>query len=317
MRSQIFCFALLSAIAIVASAPAQAQNGTLTRSFVSSAGVDSNPCTITQPCATFAQAYTAIGNNGIIAALDPGKYGPLNITGPVTIDGHGWAAITGPAPGVAITINAVSGNVTLTGLEIDGAGAATTGILFNSGDRLNIRDSAIRNFTSDGIKFAPTGASDLFVSNTLTADNGGDGVFVSWGGTGNVSAVFNRVEAVDNQGTANFNILGSPSGTLNAVIIDSVASGDRTQMANGNGGAGIWLNTGGPNTGTTLELLRSVATNNIYGFFVEAGTIYVANSMITGNSFGWESTGGDQSYGDNYIDGNGGLQGAPTKIPTK
>jgi hypothetical protein len=88
-------------------------------------------------------------------------------------------------------------------------------------------------------------------------------------------------------------------------------------MANGNGGAGIWLNTGGPNTGTTLELLRSVATNNIYGFFVEAGTIYVANSMITGNSFGWESTGGDQSYGDNYIDGNGGLQGAPTKIPTK
>src|SRR5580700_2951934 len=125
--------ATLALAAVFSAAPAQAQNGTLTRSFVSSAGVDSNPCTIAQPCATFAHAYTAIGANGIIAALDPGKYGPITITGPVTVNGNGWAAITGPASGTAITINAVSGNVTLIGLEIDGAGAADTGILFNSG----------------------------------------------------------------------------------------------------------------------------------------------------------------------------------------
>ena len=297
-------------------APAQAQNGSLTRSFVSSTGLDTNACTITAPCATFAEAYTKVGANGIVAALDPGKYGSITITGPVTIDGHGWAAITGPAPGVAITINAVSGNVTLIGLEIDGAGAASTGILFTSGDRLNIRDSVIRNFTFDGIKFAPTGASDLFVSNTLTADNGGDGVFVSWGGTGNVGAVFNRVEAVDNQGTANFNILGSPSGTLNAVIVDSVASGDQ----NPSFGAGFFLNSGGPEADTTLEVLNSVAANNTIGFYVEGGTIFVAKSMITGNTLGWQNSYQNdtpQSYGDNYIDGNGGQQGAPSKIPTK
>jgi hypothetical protein len=88
MKSPIFGFALLSVAAVVASAPAQAQNGSLTRSFVSSAGVDSNPCTITQPCASFAQAYTKVGANGIIAALDPGKYGPLTIAGPVTINGN-------------------------------------------------------------------------------------------------------------------------------------------------------------------------------------------------------------------------------------
>src|ERR1700730_12363090 len=97
--------------------------------FVSSAGVDTNPCTIAQPCASFAQAYTMIGANGIIAALDPGKYGPLTITGPVTVNGNGWAAITGPAQGNAFTVNAVSGNVTLIGLEIDGAGAAYNGIV--------------------------------------------------------------------------------------------------------------------------------------------------------------------------------------------
>src|ERR1700679_4037231 len=123
MKSPIFGFALLSVIAVVASAPAQAQNGSLTRSFVSSAGVDTNPCTITQPCATFAQAYTKVGANGIVAALDPGKYGPIIISSPVTINGNGWAAITGTSGNDAIAIMAASGNVTLTGLELDGAGA--------------------------------------------------------------------------------------------------------------------------------------------------------------------------------------------------
>jgi hypothetical protein len=283
--SRIILAATLALAALFPAVSAQAQNGTLTRSFVSSSGVDTNPCTITQPCATFAHAYTAIGANGIIAALDPGKYGPITITGPVTINGNGWAAITGPSSGVAITINAVSGNVTLIGLEIDGAGAADTGILFNSGSRLNIRDSAIQNFVFDGIKFAPTGASDLFVSNARTANNGGDGIFVNWGGTGNVSAVFNRVEAVDNQGTANFYIVGSPNGTLNAVIVDSVASGDQSPN-----GAGFFLNTGGSLTGTTLEVLRSVATSNTFGFYLEAGTFYIANSMITGNTLGWQNS---------------------------
>src|ERR1700722_16414031 len=97
---------LAAALALAITLPAHAQNGTLTRSFVSSTGVDTNPCTITQPCGSFAVAYTKISANGIIAALDPGKYGPLTIIGPVTINGNGWAAITGLAAGSAITINA-------------------------------------------------------------------------------------------------------------------------------------------------------------------------------------------------------------------
>jgi hypothetical protein len=83
--------------------PAQA---TSTRTFVSAAGVDSNPCTITQPCASFAHAYSVTAASGIVAALDPGKYGPVTITGPITINGNGWAAITAPAAGNGITITA-------------------------------------------------------------------------------------------------------------------------------------------------------------------------------------------------------------------
>ena len=118
-------------------------------------------------------AYAATAANGIIAALDPGKYGPLTITGPVTINGYGWAAITGPASDNAITINAnPNDKIALIGLEIDGANAASNGIQFNSGGVLSVRDSVIRNFTQSGIFFQPSASSSLFVAGTLLADNG-------------------------------------------------------------------------------------------------------------------------------------------------
>jgi hypothetical protein len=130
---------------VLSGAPAQAQNGSLTRSFVSSSGVDTNPRTVTQPCATFAQAYTKVGANGIVAALDPGKYGPLNIIDPVTIDGNGWASITAPANSNGISINAGSNDtVTLKGVAIDGVGAANNGIWFNTGGTLNVFNCTIK-----------------------------------------------------------------------------------------------------------------------------------------------------------------------------
>src|ERR1700732_1627110 len=138
MRIPVFPSAIVAAVTLALLLPAQAQNGALTRSFVSSAGVDTAACTITAPCATFAHAYTVIGANGIIAALDPGKYGPLSISGPVTVNGNGWAAITGLAAGNGITINAGTGNVILTGIEVDGAGAAYNGIVFESGASLTL-----------------------------------------------------------------------------------------------------------------------------------------------------------------------------------
>ena len=120
----------------------------LTRTFVSSSGVDVNSCTIAAPCATFARAYTVTQSSGIIAALDPGKYGPLTITYPVTVNGNGWAAITAPAQGNGITINAGSGNVNLIGLEVDGAGAAYNGIVFNSGSSLTVSNCIVKDFIS-------------------------------------------------------------------------------------------------------------------------------------------------------------------------
>src|ERR1700681_1038992 len=128
--------------------PAQAS---LTRTFVSSAGSDANPCTITQPCATFAHAYSLTAASGIVAALDPGKYGPLTITGAGTINGNGWGATPAPAAGNGITITAGgSDNVALIGLEIDGAGAGYNGIVLNLAGSLTVTNCTLQNFVFDG-----------------------------------------------------------------------------------------------------------------------------------------------------------------------
>ncbi len=115
-----------------------------------------------------------------MAALDPGKYGPIAITGPVTVNGNGWAAITGPAQGNGILINAGSGNVILNGLEIDGAGAAYIGIWFNSGGSLTVTNCSLQNFVNTnnngpsgiGIYIAPTsGMYDFAVTNTTVSNS--------------------------------------------------------------------------------------------------------------------------------------------------
>ena len=207
MQSHVFRFAQLSVIAIVASAPAHAA-GTLTRTFVSSAGIDSNPCTITQPCATFARAFTQVQANGIIAALDPGKYGPLTITYPVTVNGNGWAAITAPAQGYGITVNAGSGNVALIGLEIDGAQAADAGIVFNSGSSLAVANCTLQNFVNDGqnptsgagIFIQPSGTLDLTITNTTASNNALSGIYYRpLSGSPNSNGVIKDVIANNNE----------------------------------------------------------------------------------------------------------------------
>jgi hypothetical protein len=207
MKRVILPCALL-ALTFALPLPTTAAN--LTRTFVSSSGVDSNPCTVAAPCATFAAAYAAaVAANGIVAALDPGKYGPLTITTDVTINGNGWAAITGPAENNAITINAGSGNVTLTGLEIDGARAAYNGIVFNSGSSLTVTNCIIQNFiqdaagdqtTGDGILIqAASGRINITIANTILSDNDYLAIWYNTSqGSAAATGVIDHVTAVKN-----------------------------------------------------------------------------------------------------------------------
>jgi hypothetical protein len=305
MKSHLFCFALLLVTAIVASAPALAA-GPLTRTFVSSTGVDTNPCTIAAPCASFAAAYAAVAADGIVAALDPGKYGPLTITGPVTINGNGWAAITATAAGNGITVNAVSGNVTLTGLEIDGARAAYNGIVFNTGSSLNVTNCVLGNFiysgmapSGVGVLIEPTsGIIDFSITNTTVTNSGGSGIayYVASGSPG-ANGIIDHVALITNVGGISIEPNPTASTTVIAVSNSAISNGNNT---------GIYV--AGP---ATLKLSidnSTISGNGNYGIYADlTGSVLLGRSVITGNGTGVNdltSPNTFYSYGNNQINLN-------------
>jgi hypothetical protein len=291
--------------AVLPAIPAQAT--LLTRTFVSSAGSNSNPCTITQPCASFATAYSLTAPNGIISALDPGKYGPLTITGPITINGNGWAAITAPAGGNGITINAGGGdNVALTGLEIDGAGAGYNGIVLNAAGSLTVTNCTLQNFisafdtTGNGIVIAPSTANlvTFVITNTIVSNNKGFGVVhVPPGGTDSVRGVIDHVVATNNFNGIGINTSAS-GGQTNVAISNSIVSN--------NSQYGVYINNGS----ASLTVAIDTATVSGSGVGIQAlGTskITLGRSVITGSQVGVDNNTSPNTfytYSDNHIDLN-------------
>src|SRR4030088_1616875 len=76
-------------VPIFASAPAHAQ---ATRTWISGVGDDVNPCSRTAPCKTFAGAISKTASGGEINVLDPGGFGAVTITKPITISSWGFEA---------------------------------------------------------------------------------------------------------------------------------------------------------------------------------------------------------------------------------
>ena len=296
------CMVTMNSAASVSATFARA---TLTRTFVSSAGVDSNPCSIAAPCATFAVAYTAVQPNGIIAALDPGKYGPLTITYPVTINGNGWAAITGTAQGNGITINAGSGNVILTGLEIDGAGAAYNGIVFNSGTSLTVSNCIVKDFISsngtsgNGIMIAPTsGTVDFTIVNTVALNNGSAGVhYLPASGSATAIGAIDHLIAANNTIGIAVDLSAASGGSAAVTISNSVA--------NNNTGDGIVTASAAGTVTVTAD--RDEISSNGTGVGVGANTtVLLSRSVIAKNStYGVSNFGTAETLNDNRIYANG------------
>ena len=216
--------------------------------------------------------------------LDPANYGSLTVTGPVSIEGHGWAAISPTSGNAAITINAgVGGIINITGVVLDGAAITnTTGIQYNSGGGLTDRDSVIRNFTHDGITFRAEQSSSTLnqiqVSNTLVSDNGGNGIAIGSMFPGTTIGVLDRV-TMDNNGGGDGLHAMSLSQAITLTVSDSVSAN--------NGGSGIVAASGG----TTINVMvrNCTGANNVsMGLQAAAGpaTLRVTRSTISGNGAG-------------------------------
>src|SRR5579884_1247177 len=192
------------ASSLLALTPAHALQS---RAWVSGHGVDQAGCGApTSPCRTFQYVHdNVIAAGGEIDVLDPAGYGPVTISKALSIvnDGVGAAGVQAVS-GDAIVINAgASDVVTLRGLDIDGLGTGSNGVVFNSGAGLTIVNCVVRHFagggqtTGNGILIQPSGAIGFLISNVVASDNGWTGIYYGPpSGSSARAAVIDRVTAV-------------------------------------------------------------------------------------------------------------------------
>jgi hypothetical protein len=278
---------------LLAISPANAQS----RTWVSGTGSDSNPCSQTAPCKTFAGALTKTIAGGEISVLDAGGYGPVTIDKAITINGEGTlasilvgsgAGITvnaGPndrvvirniqlfgAPGASMGVNVKSGNVTidkcfmygfLTGF-IGGAGIAVNA---PNGARIDVRDTNVTNSSYGALLHNTAGIAVATFDNVRFNDIPGYGVGVT--GT-NTFVTVNRA-FISNAGTAAVHAGGAVT-TVNV---------DNSEITN----SAIAVRTA--NASATVRLSNNSIYNNTNALTISAGTVATANNnRIDGNGGG-------------------------------
>src|SRR5262249_2988240 len=147
---------------------------------------------------------------------------------------------------------------------------------FTSGGTLNIQNCVIRGFGTDGLSLQPDAAAAFTVSDTVVSDNANNNALLAPGGSGTVTAVFNRVEA--SHAGAGFVISGdNATAVLNVTIANSLASNNTT-------GVEVLSATG--MAVTQAVVVNSTVSNNLTGVF-EAGansTTFLAKTAIAGNT---------------------------------
>lgn len=236
-------------------------------------------CTQTQPCTTIAAGLTAANAGGEVVILDSATYTEsLNIIKTVVITAPNRAVIVPPGGSSAFTLATANVTLSLSGVIIDGAGGAASGINVTNGRNLFVSDTSIRNFSGAGLAgiyvAPPSGVTfNLFVTGSSTSGN-------------------------------NAGIIAD--GTAGAIIRASV----RNSLVSVNANGGI-VSLGG-----AVFLLHQVLFQGNGVGVVSSGTggFLVDDSRIFGNSNGISASAGSfvLSYGNNDLNGNFGHDGAFT-----
>jgi hypothetical protein len=281
-----------------------------TQTFVSATlGSDSNPCTRSAPCLTFAAALAQTTAGGEIDVLDPGDFGPVTITKAISIDGDATGvAGTIPPPGTSgVTISAGAGDpIHLRGLAFDGVNASgISGIVFTSGARLHIENCVFQGFTASGITFSPGAGSatttQLVVQDTTILNNA-TGLLIRPTGGMAANIVLRRLH-IDNNIGEGLRVDGTGgSGAIFATITDSTAS-----LNAGNGINAV----SGPGNATVIVQRVVAALNGSAGILsnqTNGGTanVTVGGSALYANAVSVRATGGASllTNSDNQVTGN-------------
>jgi len=298
-RNSLMGLALLLAFGAAANAQS--------RTWVSGVGDDLNPCSRTAPCKTFAGAFSKTAAGGIINVIDNGAYGTLTITKAITVqsDENFAGVLSSGTTGFVINAGAAD-SVILRGLSIDGQGTGIDGIRFLNGLSLTVENCEINRVTQKGIKFIPSGASQLYVKNTVIRNNNfasGAGIFIQPGAAGSAEVVIDHVQIERNA-------VGIEADDRSKVSI-------RDSEVSRNSGDGIRAVSAGGVNNSVINVVSSLVTFNT-GSGVEAdgvgAVLRIADTSIFNNGgTGISPVNGGvvNSFGNNNNAGNN-PNGAPT-----
>ena len=289
----------LATLSLFAAGAAHAQ---ATRTWVSGVGDDVNPCSRTAPCKTFAGAISKTAAGGEIDVLDPGGFGAVTIVKSITIDGGAGQVGSILAAGTnGVTVNAGANdvvtirNITIQGLAQASSGAGLNGIQLLNAKSLHVEHCTIQNFGQNGINIASGTGTKVFVDDTVSRGNTGNGL--------NIVATNTNVRVSVSNSRFSNNGNGVFSGDFSTTTVsNSEASGNTLSgfAAFGNGGA------------ATLNVVNSTATNNLTSGISAGGgaataQIRMSNASIVSNGAGLVigTNGTIVSFGNNHNTGSG------------
>ena len=283
--------AFLALVFAAGTARAQA-----TRTWVSGVGDDANPCSRTAPCKTFAGAISKTAAKGEINVLDPGPFGAVTITKSITIASDSTQAGVLASGYHAIVINAgPTDRVVLRGLDIEGIGAGLRGVQVLAAGEVHVEKCIVNAFSQAGIGFEPSGASQLWVRDTVLRGNN-TGIVVH--GTNAPVDAFVVRSSIDSNSGPGVKVLEGATAT----VTDS--------FVGGNDGDGVFVRAAGSPAKVMIE--RTTISGNAGAGVMAGGGASSAIARIGGNAIyantkGLEmgSNGQIFSFGDNHVADNG------------
>jgi Right handed beta helix region len=247
--------------------------------WVGGNGNDANPCSVSQPCATFTAAHNATSPGGVISVLSPGDFGAVTITKSITIDGGaigGSITFTG-GEGIYITAG-TSDTVILRHLQVNGLNTGTDAIYLSQARYLIIEDCDVEGFTSIGLGFQSLSAANVTVTNTR----------IIGGQLG--------VRTFQSSGGVPYDVI-----SMRNVVVSGASS------------AAVFSRNG------TMEISDSLITQSAIGVEADTNAfINVANSVVSNNSIDAEffpnTSGGIYVDNNNTLFGNNGTPGPPSPL---
>jgi hypothetical protein len=296
-------------------------------------GTNSGACPLTAPCATLNYALSQISAGGSVVMLEAGVFGPVTLTGSVTITGvdpnthvqiaADPAALTGcigaaagscgANNGFAVEITAgVNDTVKISHLVMNAAGSGAGALKFSSGGKIQLAHDVFRgNATATGpiVALYPnnpgTTQAQVYFSNSDVAFNNATGgaVEVKPSGLTSLKLHFNHVEVhnasfgIRTDGT----LLTSPSAVVATFISESEFFSFNNAAVNAVSSGGTGTVNAAFDTTRILNANIALKANGPQSFVV------LTNNTVSGNTNGIQVVNGASvnSSVNNTIFGNG------------